>query len=229
VDVRRLILLIVLLAGVAFAFYWWRVPEVAAPVASVAIPKPAPLAVEKKPIVAPPEKPPEIRTEVGPAGSLDRNVALDLFAQKIVQQDGTGTEEAVADQERREQFKSKPIDGRVVNRITGYLADWKRSLNPETASHFEIVSIECRGTDCEVLAVQNKVTFQLQGETKTPEAPVDMSTLTQEPWWQTEKFRMDFYNTESFRDYQLLTLYIGYPRHPTEEEEEQMRQAQSGQ
>lgn len=225
---RKLIVVVVLLIVIAapLAFYYWHAPVESAPSVADVIPP----TVQTPPPPAPvPEKPPEVRTEIGPAGMLDRNTALDLFAQKIVAQEGTGTDEAVVDQQRREFFKSKPLDPRVLGRLTKYLADWKRGLDPETASHFEIVSIECRGTTCEVLAVENKVQFQLQGDIKTPTPPVDMSTLTQEPWWQPERFRMDFYNSESFRDYQLLTLYIGYPPHMTDEDEAAMRQAQSGQ
>jgi hypothetical protein len=213
--VRRTLVVLILIVLLAGAWQLYRRQESApTPVAVAPVPEPVQTIAPPKPAVAPlPEKEPDVRIETGPAGSLDRNVALDLFAQRIVEEEGTGTEEAIAQQQRRKFFKSRDPDETMPARITGYLNAWKAGLDPEAASHFEIVSIECRRWECEILAVENKVQFELQGQFKTPSPPVDIMALDQEPWWKPEHFRMNYFNSETFHDYQLITYVVGYPPH----------------
>ncbi|HEX6832072.1 MAG TPA: hypothetical protein VF132_00950, partial [Rudaea sp.] len=88
---------VLLLAGAGYALYVWRTQELV-PVAMVPAPtRPAPVPAPP-PVVQ--EEPPVQEKIIDPpaaaAGTLDRNAALDLWAQKIVDEEGTGTDAAAA-------------------------------------------------------------------------------------------------------------------------------------
>ena len=215
-----IIILIVLLAGTPLALHLLRAPE-AVPVEPQHKPEAQPVA---KPVTPPqPAKPQELPGHTDPkivepsgsvAGPLDRNAALDLWAQKIVQEEGSGTDESVALQQRRQRFQAKPVDDTVLARLTNYLTDWRAALDPKLASHLQIVSVDCRFTTCEILAVENGIRMSDEGTVRTPIPPVDLLTLQETPWWKQEKFSLAFTEMQMFRDHQMLSVYLMYPAHP---------------
>jgi hypothetical protein len=121
---------------------------------------------------------------------IDRNHAIDLFAEHLakLEQDGDGDPTTRESAQRLRDFAARANGGddsqRLAQALKARLEDWLAQFSSERANHLALISLECKAGQCQILLAESSVDLTSDAGRNAMDLVPTLIALTQTPAWQ---------------------------------------------
>ena len=199
-------------------------PEPAARRAQTVTPDPVPVASPANRPDATSPKPDNPRMQP----PIDRDQALDLFAQRIakLERDESGEDSDIQAAREQRRFKARADGGdaslRLEQTLSDRVNDQLAALAPDLADRLALIAVECRTGACRILIAQSGVDFQARQisneSSDTARVQGALFALANQAWW--GELGLGFGSlgwsaaggdNAANHDYALWTIYVSAP------------------
>ncbi|MET0225610.1 MAG: hypothetical protein ABW187_04145, partial [Dokdonella sp.] len=122
---------------------------------------------------------------------IDRNHAIDLFAEYLARLDEGGSSPSETDSAQHLQAFAARADGgddsqRIARELQTHLDEWLSQFPSERANHLALIAVECRIGACQVLLAESAVDFgSAAGRAAIDSLTSGLIALMQMPWAQS--------------------------------------------
>jgi hypothetical protein len=144
--------------------------------------------------LAPMKRTPEPATRSAVAAMLDapidRNHAIDLFAEHLAALDQGNSDDPTDkdNAQRLREFAARADGGddsqQIARALQERLQDWLAQFSTERANHFALISVECKVGECQVLLAESSVDLTSEAGRNALDLAPALIALTQTRWWQ---------------------------------------------
>ncbi|MEP7043098.1 MAG: hypothetical protein ABI843_08540 [Dokdonella sp.] len=153
---------------------------------------------------------------------IDRNHAIDLFAEHLakLEQNGSDGPLDTGSAQRLQEFAARADGGddsqRIAHALQKQLEDWLSQFPTERANHLALISVVCKVGACQVLLAESSIDVTSAAARKAMDLAPALTVLTQTRWWQqlglvltsTDLTLADAAAPEDVPRYALWTLYL---------------------